>query len=642
MKQHHFWPQVGRLRPVWIAIATAWLVIWLGMPTGLAIDRFQTLVQADELYQKGQTQAATTLYRKVKPDFPAPEKRRQPIYDAAKLPGDGQVFWRTAQEGMSQNLSTKVFVAGQRLVQNYPEFIEGYLLMAKACKQMPEDCKAQAKNGQPKTALEFLERGTDLYGDDPVLLKAKITELRETEQFLEASITARQFAMIYPDYPEAPEFTKLADENFKKYQSRLNGQLKTQGILTGILGLVKAFHTADWRAGVSGFQTLSMISKGESEFGKAIADKMIQQYREKGELVENPQLLNYAKGIASKLELLAGRNDFQYELYLVNSGSLNASMLPGGKMFVHTGAIDAAQSEAELAGLLGHEIAHAVLSHGFQKVANANFMGNLSQIVPIPKLIQELAVAQYSQEAERQADVLGTRLLSKAGYAADGLRNLMATLNAGSSDRKTDWRATHPAPAERVQYLESLIQQNGYNRYAYEGVKNHRAMQVSMQGGADNNPIATSPSSSQDTFKPSPQPGDSKPPKPTAKPGNSKPPQVKRGDHPIVASQVRDNVEVRLEKVKVTSAKNVTITFTIDNRSNQSFGFVPMFASIELENGKKLSTRFSNEISNIPANTKVTGEVMLVGHSWKTDEPQELTLVIKESTQGSRLFRIGF
>ncbi|MEB3293555.1 MAG: M48 family metalloprotease, partial [Synechococcales bacterium] len=638
MKQPHFWQQVRRLKHLGIAIATAWLMIWLGMPTGLAIDRFQTLVQADELYQKGQTQAATTLYRKVKPDFPTPEKRRNAIYDVAKLPGDAQVFWRTAQEGLSQNLATKVFVAGHRLVQNYPEFIEGYLLMAKACKQMPEECKNQAKAGQPKTALEFLERGTDLYGDDPVLLKAKIAELRETENFLEASITARQFATIYPDASEAPEFIKLADENFKKYQSRLNGQLRTQGILTGILGLVKAFQTSDWRAGVSGFQTLSMMAKGESEFGKAIADKMVQQYREQGKLVENPQLLNYAKGIAAKLEMLAGRSDFQYELYLVEDSSLNAFMLPGGKMFVHTEAISAAQSEAELAGLFGHEIAHAVLSHGFQKVANANFMANLSQVVPVPKLIQELAIAQYSQESERQSDVLGTRLLGKAGYAADGLRNLMATLNAGGNDRKTDWRATHPAPAERVQYLEELIQQNGYNRYAYEGVKPHAEMKAAMRGGSSSSqPIATNPSSTgQTSLGDGSQSG--QPKKPTA----TKAPKVKLGVQPIVASQVRDNVEVRLEKVKVSSARNVTITFTIDNRSNQSFGFVPMFAAIEQENGKKLSTRFSNEVANVPANTKVTGEVMLVGHSWKPDEPQELTLVIKESTQGSRLFRIGF
>ena len=80
---------------------------------------------------------------------------------------------------------------------------------------------------------------------------------------------------------------------------------------------------------------------------------------------------------------------------------------------------------------------------------------------------------------ERQADVLGTRILVSAGYAADGVRNLMVTLNEGKEDMGVlAWLSTHPETAERVRYLEELIVNNGYNRYAYEGVVSHAKMRT--------------------------------------------------------------------------------------------------------------------------------------------------------------------
>lgn len=61
-----------------------------------AVNRFQTLAQADDLYKQGQKQAAENLYRKVKPDFPASIAQRPAIYDANKLPGDAQAYLRIA------------------------------------------------------------------------------------------------------------------------------------------------------------------------------------------------------------------------------------------------------------------------------------------------------------------------------------------------------------------------------------------------------------------------------------------------------------------------------------------------------------------------------------------------------------------
>jgi len=100
--------------------------------------------------------------------------------------------------------------------------------------------------------------------------------------------------------------------------------------------------------------------------------------------------------------------------------------------------------------------------------------------VPYGSTITDLLSAEYSQQQERQSDLLGTRVLATSGYAADGLRNFMATIAANSTASQASYLSTHPVPTERVAYLEDLISANGYNRYALEGVDRHQAIQAKL------------------------------------------------------------------------------------------------------------------------------------------------------------------
>lgn len=79
---------------------------------------------------------------------------------------------------------------------------------------------------------------------------------------------------------------------------------------------------------------------------------------------------------------------------------------------------------------------------------------------------------------ERQADALGTRILASSGYPADGLHNLMVTMDKEERDIPLfAWLSTHPDTDERIRNIETLIQRNGYNRYTYEGVSRHLEIQ---------------------------------------------------------------------------------------------------------------------------------------------------------------------
>ena len=111
-------------------------------------------------------------------------------------------------------------------------------------------------------------------------------------------------------------------------------------------------------------------------------------------------------------------------------------------------------------------------------MTQGNSTANLTQLIPfVGGLVTNLAVTDYSRDMEQQADLLGTRMLASAGYAADGLRDLMMTLAQKNQATPFPLLATHPVSAKRVAYLEDLIVQNGYNRYAYVGIAEHRQIQ---------------------------------------------------------------------------------------------------------------------------------------------------------------------
>ena len=139
-------------------------------------------------------------------------------------------------------------------------------------------------------------------------------------------------------------------------------------------------------------------------------------------------------------------------------------------------------SEAELAGVLAHEIAHSVLSHSYQGISESALTGTASNLISnmlgqgagtVSNVGGLLLNQKFSRDKEKQSDILGLRVLDAAGYSADGLYNVMAKLKQLSGGG-ANLLSSHPASEERMRYLEELIQTNGYNRYGYEGVDAYR------------------------------------------------------------------------------------------------------------------------------------------------------------------------
>lgn len=429
-------------------------------------EKYEQYMEADRLYLSGNVESAAELYRSLKEPFAAEtevERVPEAIYDPEELSPQGAVYWRISGEGLEQQLESKTLVPLGFLVQQYPEFIPGHLRYSRALKAY----------NQPEEALAVLERATTMYPNQPELLRGAIEIYEEEEKWLEASILARQFALLNPDHPQASEFTQLANTQLALYQKDLRERLSGNAIGSFITGIFGWALTGNVFGTLSAIQTTTLLLQGESAVGEGFSEQIQRQVP----MIEDEAVLTYVREMGAKLARFGGRNEFEYEFHLIMDDQLNAFALPGGKIFINAGALIQTKSEAELAGLLAHEISHAVLSHGFKLVTEGNLTANFTQFIPFGGIAANLVVLKYSRDMEREADIIGTKILASSGYAADGLHNLTVTLNREDRPRPPAWLSTHPHTEERVSYLENIIVTNGYNRYAYEGVSSHREIQ---------------------------------------------------------------------------------------------------------------------------------------------------------------------
>lgn len=470
-----------------------------GLFVGLSAEqakRSQILMEADRHFLAGDRAAANALYRQAKEAKWLAEMTSEeaivPITDPEDLSPAGQVYWREAQAGLDSGFPNRVLVPLELLVKEYPDFLPAQSLYARYLIQQD----------RVQEAMAILEAATLRFPYHPDILRAQIQIQMAQEKWIEAAITANQFTLLNPEHPEATAMEQLAQENLNRFRGQVNANL-TRNLVTNIItGAASYILTGGLFGPFTAINSGILLMQGESVLGQQVADQVKRQLP----IVTDPEVRDYVNDMGHRLAALAGRDEFNYTFEVVMDDSLNAFALPGGKIFINAGAITNSYSEAELAGLLGHEISHAVLSHGFQMVTQGNLTASLAAFIPVPavaNIAANLIVASYSRDMERQSDLLGTKLLTSGNYAADGLHNLMATLEAEYGNRGITWFSSHPNPRDRIGYLKQLIDQGGFDRYTYEGVEQHLAMRQKTiqlindyrldQGRPDKRPRVPSP-----------------------------------------------------------------------------------------------------------------------------------------------------
>lgn len=215
-----------------------------------------------------------------------------------------------------------------------------------------------------------------------------------------------------------------------------------------------------------------------------LGQKLARQIESEQTVHGDADLQRYVRFVAQPLidHAWADRPDIDYRVTVLDDDrQVNAFALPGGPMYVYTGLLLLAEDEAELAGVLAHELAHVVARHSANRMGT-QFGVQLLMSMALGEEPQALArvaadiagagaLAHFSRDDEREADDIGLRYAAAAGYDPGGLVSLfekMAGLHDGSPSALETFLASHPAPEERIARLEARIA-----RQAIDGGQRH-------------------------------------------------------------------------------------------------------------------------------------------------------------------------
>lgn len=223
---------------------------------------------------------------------------------------------------------------------------------------------------------------------------------------------------------------------------------------------------------VSGKRELSLMSEAqEIQIGK----EMDVQVRQEMGLYDDPALQRYVQEVGQRLARSSERPNLPWQFAVVDVPAVNAFALPGGYIYLTRGILPFLDDEAQLAGVLGHEIGHVTARHSAQQYTRVTSAGIgltlLSIFVPEARPFQGLAETafsvmflQYGRDDELQADRLGVGYTAANGWnpsGVAGMLNTLARLDEASGSRKgvPNWLSTHPAPADRVEQIQPIVNQ---------------------------------------------------------------------------------------------------------------------------------------------------------------------------------------
>ena len=190
-------------------------------------------------------------------------------------------------------------------------------------------------------------------------------------------------------------------------------------------------------------------------------------------LVNNPGLQRYVNNVGRWLAAQSERPDLPWHFGVLEAPEVNAFAVPGGTIFVTKGLVQRMHSEAELAGVLAHEISHVLRKHhlkAVQKAAQTSLAGDAMQFAlkdqqpeareKLIKLGNEVYTRGLDKSDELEADRVGIVIAARAGYDSYGLPAVLQTLqamNAQDSALALMFK-THPSPSERLTALSERMQ----------------------------------------------------------------------------------------------------------------------------------------------------------------------------------------
>lgn len=243
----------------------------------------------------------------------------------------------------------------------------------------------------------------------------------------------------------------------------------------GLIGLGESLGVVDkktstlLRQTTQTLQALQPIAEAEEKtIGGALAAEAFNKF---GGSYDNPQIQRYITLVGKSVAQLSDRPNLPYSFAILNTEDPNAFAAPGGYVFVSVGLLRMVQNEAQLAGVLGHEIAHISKRHALQTIQRSKTLQGVSALTlslmdkdpsMFGKLMDEVSDLLFTRgldkNLEYEADKVGTEYAYRVGYHPGGLSDFIKIL-ASTSGGHSVFFSTHPSPRDRFMQLKELLGQ---------------------------------------------------------------------------------------------------------------------------------------------------------------------------------------
>ena len=214
---------------------------------------------------------------------------------------------------------------------------------------------------------------------------------------------------------------------------------------------------------VTGKSELALVSESqEIEMGKQYAQQIVQSMG----VYRDQKVQDYVSGLGMALAQKSERPNLPWQFHVMDDPTVNAFALPGGPIFITRGILAHMNSEAELVGVLGHEIGHVTARHSVQKMSREQLaqiglgVGSIisSDVAKYAGMASQglgMLFLKYGRDAESQSDQLGFKYMVRDGYNPRAMASMFETLERvskleGAGD-VPEWASTHPNPGNRVE-----------------------------------------------------------------------------------------------------------------------------------------------------------------------------------------------
>ena len=213
---------------------------------------------------------------------------------------------------------------------------------------------------------------------------------------------------------------------------------------------------------------LSISDAEERQIGDQVSTQLISRFG----VLQDAEVTKYLSLVGNVIAQVSTKPNLQWEFIVLDTEGVNAFAAPGGFIFVTKGLLGLIKNEAELAGVLGHEVIHVTVRHSINSIKKNNAVsftadevsaqGGLGQSL-ITKLAQrayaDILDNKFSREDEKDSDENGVQLANKVGYAPAGLSSALTKVMERNKDQKepNGIFASHPAIQERITNIDRLI-----------------------------------------------------------------------------------------------------------------------------------------------------------------------------------------